>query len=76
MGKAVLDEYISYLAVGIKNLVNVFNPEVIVISGGLSEAGEALYAPLHEKLGSKVKIKMSLLGNDAGIIGAALLCRV
>ena len=76
VGKAVLDEYISYLAVGVKNLVNVFNPEVIVISGGLSEAGEALYAPLHEKLGSKVKIKMSLLGNDAGIIGAALLCRV
>ncbi|MBQ7294311.1 MAG: glucosamine-6-phosphate deaminase [Clostridia bacterium] len=76
VGKAVLDKYLNYLAVGIKNIVNVFSPELIVISGGLSEAGEALAAPLKEKLGSNVDIQISALGNDAGIIGAALLCRV
>lgn len=76
IAQAVLDKYIGYLAIGIKNIVNVFSPDTIVLSGGLSEAGKALSAPLVEKLGSNVKIKISRLGNDAGIIGAALLCRV
>ncbi len=76
VANAVLDKYIGYLAVGIKNIINVFSPDSVVLSGGLSEAGEALSKPLLEKLGSDVKIKISQLGNDAGIIGAALLCRV
>ena len=76
IGQAVLDRYIGYLSIGIKNITNVFSPDVIVLSGGLSEAGEALSEPLVKKLGSNVKIKISRLGNDAGIIGAAYLCRV
>lgn len=72
----VLEKYIDYLCIGIKNIINLFNPDMIVISGGLSEAGKALSVPLAEKLGSGVKIKMSHLGNDAGIIGAANLCRM
>ena len=75
VAQAVLDKYIGYLAVGIKNIVNVFNPDVIVISGGISEAGKALSEPLKAKLNSNVKIKISRLGNDAGIVGAALLCK-
>ena len=76
VAKEVLDKYIGYLTVGIKNIVNVFSPEAIVIAGGLSEAGAALSKPLLDKLGTSVSIKLSKLGNDAGIIGAALLCRV
>ena len=76
VGKAVLDKYITYLSIGIKNLINVFSPDAIVLSGGLSEAGKALSAPLVKKLNSNVKIKISRLGNDAGIIGAAYLCRM
>ena len=75
VARAVLDKYIGYLAVGIKNIINVFSPDAVVLSGGLSEAGKALSAPLMEKLNSNVKIKISRLGNDAGIIGAALLCK-
>jgi glucokinase len=74
--KAVLSKYIDYLAIGIQNIVNVLNPDVIVLSGGISEAGEALSDPLIQKLGSNVKIKISHLKNDAGIIGSALLCKV
>ena len=76
VGQAVLDKYLTYLSVGIKNIVNVFNPDIVVISGGLSEAGEALSKPLLEKLGVNIKIEISKLGNDAGVIGAALLCRI
>ena len=75
VARAVLDKYIGYLAVGIKNIVNVFSPDAIVLSGGISEAGKALSVPLAERLNSNVKIKISRLGNDAGIIGAALLCK-
>ena len=72
----VFDKYIGYLAVGVKSIINVFSPEVVVISGGLSEAGEALSAPLKAKLNTKAEIRISRLGNDAGIIGAALLCKM
>lgn len=75
VASAVLDKYIGYLAVGIKNIINVFSPDAIVLSGGISEAGKALSTPLTERLKSNVKIKISRLGNDAGIIGAALLCK-
>lgn len=76
VAKEVVDRYVTYLAIGLKNIVNVFCPDVVVLSGGISEAGEALSVPLAQKLNSNVKIKISCLGNDAGIIGAALLCRV
>ena len=72
----VLDKYLGYLSIGIKNIINVFSPDTVVISGGLSEAGEAMSAPLEKKLNTNGMIKLSRLGNDAGIIGAALLCRV
>ena len=72
----VLDKYLGYLSIGIKNIINVFSPDTVVISGGLSEAGEAMSAPLEKKLNTNVRISFSRLGNDAGIIGAALLCRV
>jgi glucokinase len=69
-----------HLGVGIANLVNVFNPEVVVIGGGVAAAGEALLAPAREEYERRVlkatagaRIVAAELGNDAGVLGAAAL---
>jgi glucokinase len=69
-----------YLGIGISNLINIFNPDIIVIGGGLSGMGNMFLGPAKEvakktafKLpASTVKIVKSKLGDNAGIIGAAL----
>lgn len=82
VGKAVVDTYISYLACGIVNVINIFQPDVLCIGGGVSNQGDNLLKPLmkiveaerYTKHNSKqTKICTALLGNDAGIIGAARL---
>lgn len=78
----LVKEYISYLACGIVNLINIFQPKVISIGGGISGEGDNLLEPLCEiadreqytrDSDKKTKIKLATLGNDAGIIGAAAL---
>ncbi len=80
--KAVVDTYLHYLACGIANLLNIFQPEILSIGGGVSGEGQALLdalLPLIRKEcygGSTVKqteIRIATLGNDAGIVGAAVL---
>ena len=80
--KAVCDKYIKYLAAGIANVINIFQPEVLCIGGGVCNEGDALLLPLKELVESEIytkrgddnsKIVIASLGNDAGIIGAALL---
>ncbi len=80
--KAVFDEYIGYLACGLINFINIFQPEVLSIGGGISKQGEVLLAPIREIVDreqysrysdKKTIIKAAALGNDAGIIGAASL---
>ena len=82
LGKAVVDEYISYLACGIANCINILQPAVICIGGGICNEGETLLAPLRKLVAKEVYSKIpehetlivrAQLGNDAGIIGAALL---
>lgn len=82
VAKEVLDSYLSYLACGISNLVNIFQPEVVVIGGGISGEGEKLTEPLtpivlRECYGNGIVkmpvLRTATLGNDAGIIGAACL---
>ena len=79
---AVLDEYIACLAEGITNLINIFQPAVLCIGGGVSRAGDQLLLPLREKVsamiysknaGKNTVITLAALDNDAGILGAALL---
>ena len=81
-GKTVVDTYISYLGVGITNLVNIFQPEVFCIGGGVSKEGDNIIKPLTRIVSSdnygrsiekKTVIKAAMLGNDAGIIGAAYI---
>lgn len=45
---AVVERYIHYLSVGIANVINCFYPEVVALSGGIANQGEALLAPLRE----------------------------
>ncbi len=80
--KQVYKEYIEYLACGITNFINIFQPEVLSIGGGISKQGDILIAPLKEIVereqysrysDKKTIIKVAELQNDAGIIGAASL---
>lgn len=82
-GKQVVDQYIYYISVGIINNVNTFQPEMVCIGGGISKEGETLINPINDYLKGenyaryieeKVVVKPALLGNDAGIIGAAYIC--
>lgn len=79
--KAVFAGYVQGLAHGIVNLINVLDPEVIVLGGGVSMAGEFLLNAVREAVKplvfykgvSYAHIELAELGADAGIIGAALL---
>ena len=80
--KEVVDKYIKYLAAGIANTINVFQPEVLCIGGGVCNEGDALMVPLREAVANEVyskrsakntKLVRAALGNEAGIIGAAFL---
>ncbi len=80
VGKSVVDEFILYLAEGMVNIINGIEPEIIVLGGGVSAQGEVLTKPLIKLVNeksfggtTKTKIGIATLGNDAGIIGAALL---
>jgi glucokinase len=82
--KQVCDEYIHYLAEGITNMINIFQPHVLCIGGGVCNEKEYLTKPLTEIVerdqytrSNKVKTRIvtATLGNDAGIIGAASLGR-
>ena len=79
-GKEIVDTYIYYLAEGITNMINIFQPEILSIGGGVCKQGENLTKPLIEIVSrdqytranpNKTKIVTATLGNDAGIIGAA-----
>lgn len=75
-----IDEYAHYLAIGLANTINVFQPEYLIIGGGPSAQGEKLLGPVRAKMGEEIyggetatKLVTAELGNDAGIIGAAML---
>lgn len=78
----VVNKYINYLGCGLTNVVNIFQPEVLLIGGGICKEGENLTKPLLEYIAKEsycidpncsTKLDIAKLGNDAGIIGAAYL---
>lgn len=80
--KKVVDNYIYYVACGLINVINIFQPEVICIGGGICKEGDTLLKPLQKYIESERYSKYSTkqsrlvtaaLGNDAGVIGAAFL---
>lgn len=82
---ALCRDYVSYLAAGVTNLINILQPEAVAIGGGIAAAPDGLLlTPLREIVerecyprhtGQIPRIVRAELGNDAGIIGAALLKR-
>ncbi|MDD7184977.1 MAG: ROK family glucokinase [Ruminococcus sp.] len=84
VAKAVVDKYIKYLAAGITNTINIFQPDILCIGGGVCNEGDPLLLPVKELVKKEVytrnspknaEIVIAKLGNDAGIIGAAFLGR-
>ncbi len=81
-GQAVVDRYIKALACGITNTINIFQPDILAIGGGVCNEGDNLLIPLKKQVAEQIYSKNSKknteiclcsLGNDAGIIGAAML---
>ena len=81
-GTEVVNKYIAYLGCGLANYVNIFQPEVLLIGGGICKEGETLLAPLRKVIEEEAysidgqptcELRRCALGNDAGTIGAAML---
>lgn len=80
--KEVVEKFVEYLACGCTNFINIFQPDVLIIGGGVSKEKDALLKPLKETIArdsfdknpeKATKVLAATLGNDAGIIGAAFL---
>ena len=80
--KEVVDKYIKYLAAGITNTINIFQPDILCIGGGVCNEGDPLLLPVKTLVENedfaknsekRTEIVIAKLGNDAGIIGAAFL---
>ncbi len=82
-GEEVVSNYIKYIGEGIVNIINIFQPDVLAIGGGVSKEGDNLIIPLREYVNKRIygydtiekrpKLTIAKLGNNAGIIGAAFL---
>ena len=80
---AVRDRYIEYVAEGICSIVNVLQPEVVAIGGGISREGDALLEPIkayfanndYNRYMPKTDIRIAKLFGDAGIVGAAMTAK-
>ncbi len=78
----VIDNYVKYIGEGLIDIINIFQPSVVAIGGGVSRQGDNLLNPIKEYVKGKIygtrfikqcTITMAQLGNDAGIVGAAFL---
>ncbi len=77
----VLDRAASYLGMGIANIVSILNPEVVILGGGLMQAGDLLLDPIRREFArwaqpiaaEQVRLELSALGEDAGLFGAGRL---
>ena len=75
----ILDRWIGDISAGIVGLVHTFNPQMVLIGGGVSSQEELLIKPLRERILGPVmprfseglQVEAAILGNDAGMIGAA-----
>lgn len=81
LAQSVLDETASYLGMGIANIISILNPQVVVLGGGLMNAGEYLLERIRRETqlwaqplaAKQCRIELTRLGDDAGVLGAARL---
>ena len=82
VGQQVVDTYIRYIGCGLVNVINIFQPEVLCIGGGICNEGDTLLVPLERYIAAErysrhsarqTRLCRAMLGNDAGVIGAASL---
>jgi glucokinase len=81
VARALWDETIEALACGLTSIVNLFEPELVVIGGGVSNTGESLLGPVRERVraeamtpaGHEVNIVRAGLGDHVGVVGAAAI---
>lgn len=79
---AVIDEWIDEIAAGLVGLAHLFNPQIVLIGGGVSAQETMLIEPLRRRVlertmprfGEGMALEAAGLGNDAGMLGAAWLC--
>lgn len=85
IAKELVNWYIDYLAIGLVNVINIFQPQAIALGGGVSAQRDNLIIPLKEKMIHEIyggaealqtEILVCELGNDAGIIGAGMLYKL
>ena len=78
---AVINDFIDNLAYGISNIINIFQPSVLCVGGGISAQGDTLMVPLSDRVARlsfgrkkiRTKVVAAKFKNDAGIIGASML---
>ncbi len=81
LGKEVINKWLTFVASGITNMINIFQPEVLCIGGAISREGDKILKPIIEYVEKnrysrnveQARIKIAEYGNDAGLIGAAFL---
>jgi len=79
VAKAVMDTAGTNLGVGVVNLIHIFNPELIIIGGGVSKSGDLIFEPVRRVVAKRVmrdisvRITASALGDNPGLLGAVAL---
>ena len=83
-GTKIVEQWIEYISIGVVDMINILQPEMVVIGGGISREGNKIIEPVRRYVKKNVyagevdtipqtKIVAATMGNDAGIVGAALL---
>ncbi len=80
LASEVINQAAYYLGIGVVNLINIFNPEMVVIGGSMADMGDLLLQPVRQMVAERafplysqtVQIVPAQLGNDAGLFGAAI----
>ncbi len=83
LASEIITEAATYLGIGMVNLVNIFNPEMIIVGGGMAKMGDRLLEPARQVVAERafqlpvqaVSIVTAQLGNDAGVLGSAVFVR-
>lgn len=79
--KSIVDEWIGYVATGIVSVINLFQPQYVVIGGAISKEGNYLLDPIrvlqlqnkYSQIPNNTQLAIAKLGNDAGLVGSAFL---